>query len=43
MVSRLILVALAAVTLAGCGVGCGTDSNTRGSSGACGGHVTFLH
>ncbi len=43
MISRLILVVLASVTLAGCGLGCATDANTRGSSGACGGHVTFLH
>jgi len=43
MISRLILLTMMAVTLAGCGLGCATDSNTRGSSGACGGHVTFLH
>jgi hypothetical protein len=44
MARKLILVALAALTLAGCGsMGCGANANDRNSSGGCGTHVTFLH
>jgi hypothetical protein len=43
MFTRLIVVALAVLTLAGCGsLGCGAGANNRSESGGCGSHVTFL-
>lgn len=44
MARKLLLAALAAVTLAGCGsMGCGGSANNNASGGACGTHITFLH
>lgn len=41
---KLLLAALAAVTLAGCGsMGCGGAANNNASGGSCGTHITFLH
>jgi hypothetical protein len=44
MTGRLIVVALAALLLAGCGsMGCGGSANNRAEGGGCTTHVTFLH
>ncbi len=44
MSGKLILAALAALTLAGCGtLGCNGTANNRSSGGGCATHVTFLH
>jgi hypothetical protein len=41
---KLMLAALAALTLAGCGsTGCGGAANDRAAAGLCTTHVTFLH
>jgi len=43
MACKLLLAALAAVALSGCGsMGCGASANNQNSGGACGTHVTFL-
>ena len=44
MAGRLIVVALMALALAGCGsLGCAAGANNRAEAGGCGTHVTFLH
>jgi hypothetical protein len=43
MARKLLLAALAAITLAGCGsMGCGGSTNNHGGGGDCGTHITFL-